>query len=1205
MPRRLSVALAALVVGVVSILAPHPVQAQRGQESISIWEVYIDDQSDVDLLQAGGYDLLEGKGDGYLLVLGEDSVAVELRQLGLQVRRQRELTERPGVERRTAASGEITALAATFYGGYRTVVEHYQHLNDVAAAYPNLATVYDYGDSWLKTQGRANPNELRVICLTAKQTGDCALNPNSVKPRAVIMAAIHARELQTSEMAWRLIDHLTQGYGTDADVTHMMDTTEIWIIPVANPDGREIVESGGNNPYMQRKNANDTFGNCSEPPTTTNHHGVDLNRNASTSDWGGTGTSTNPCAQTYPGTGPASEPEQQALEALFQDLWPDQKGSASSPAPDTATGSFITIHSSGELILLPGGQGGMSPNDAQLRAYAFRMGHYNGYESGTGAEILYGTTGTTDDWVYYDLGVASVTYELSPSGGSCGGFDPLFSCMDALWNLNRDALLYSVKVAETPYLTSRGPTTTSVSAGSTVEQGESLALSAVVNDNAYGNSGVSRPSAVNVTQAEYYVDTPPSSGGSPVAMSSADGSFNESSETATASVDTSGLGLGDHTLYVRGRNGNGFWGPVQAVSFTVTTPTDDPPVADDQSVSTPVDASVGITLTASDPEGQALTYAVASGPANGSLNGTAPNLTYTPDAGYSGSDSFTFTANDGTNTSAPATVSITVGIPVGPIFSDDFETDLGWTTNPDGSDTATTGIWERANPEPTSYNGAKQLGTTTSGSNDLVTGATAGSSVGTNDIDNGTTSIESPAIDLPAGATLDLSFDWYFAHTSNSSSADFLRVTVQGSSNQTVLNQTANGTDRDGSWQRSSFDISSFAGQTVTLLIEAADGAGGSIVEAGVDTLLIEAQAPPSQPPTANSQSVSVDEDGSVAITLTGSDPEGDPLTYSVASSPGNGTLTGSGANRTYTPNADYNGSDSFTFVVNDGSSNSAPATVSIAVNPVNDAPSATDVSASTSENTAVAVTLDGADIDGDPLSYSITSGPTNGTVSGSGANRTYTPDSGFVGTDSFVYQVSDGTATDQATVTVTVSAVAGVVFSDDFETNLGWITNPGGSDTATTGQWEVADPAQTSYNGVIQQLGTTASGSRALVTDGRSGSSVGTYDIDNGTTSVRSPDIALPSGANLTLSFNYYLAHLFNSSSADFLRVSVVGSSDSQVVYEELGSPDDDAGSWAPFSTTINSFAGQTVHILVEASDSSGGSLVEAGIDDLLIEAG
>ncbi len=1220
--RRLLAVFAVLAIAATALVAPSPASAHRSDgaevsSALSIWRVYVDGPEDSQRLADSGFDLLEGWGDGFLYVLGENDVAVALRQQGFRVERDRDLTPLPGIGRDRiegqahghdstgGAQAEMSvAQALTYYGGYRTVVEHYAHLDSVASTYPGLATVYDYGDSWLKSQGRSGANDLKVICLTNKQAGDCALSPTSAKPRATIMAAIHARELQTSEMAWRLIDHLTQGYGVDPDVTHMMDTTEIWIIPVANPDGREIVESGGNSPYMQRKNANDSVGNCSIPPTSSNHHGVDLNRNASTHNYGGTGTTTNPCAQTYRGTDPASEPEQQALEALFRNLWPDQKGAVSSAAPDTATGSFITIHSSGQLILLPPGAGGTAPNNDQLRAYAFRMSHYNGYQTGTGPEILYGVTGSTDDWVYYDLGVASVTYELSPSSGTCGGFDPAYSCMDALWNLNRDALLYSVKVAETPYLTSRGPTTTSAAAGS-VEQGESATATAVVNDNAYGNSGFSRPAAQTVTQVEYYLDVPPSEGGTPVAMAASDGSFNETNETATASIDTSGLAVGDHTIFVRGRNAAGFWGPIQATSFSVITPTDDPPVADDQSLSTPVDAPLAITLTATDPEGQALTYAVTGGPSNGSLSGAAPNLTYTPDGGFSGSDSFTFTANDGTNTSAPATVSITVGVPVGPIFEDDFETDKGWTTDPDGNDPATTGMWERGNPEATNYNGAKQLGTTTSGVNDLVTGRLAGSGVGSWDIDSGETSIESPPIELPAGASLELSFDWYFAHTSNSSADDYLTVTVQGVSDQVVLDQRANGTDRDAAWQRTTVDISSFAGQTVTLLIAAADGGGGSIVEAGVDSLLIEALAPPSQPPTANSQSVSVNEDGSVAITLTGSDPEGDPLTFSVQSAPTNGTLSGSGANRTYTPNANYNGSDSFTFVANDGSSNSSPATVSITVDPVNDAPTAQNVSASTAQDTAVAVTLDGDDIDGDSLTYTIVSGPSDGSLSGSGVNRTYTPDAGFTGTDSFVYQVSDGTANAQATVTITVSAVSGVVFEDDFETNQGWITNPGGSDTATTGQWEVADPSQTSYNGVVQQVGTTTSGSQALVTDGRSGSSVGTYDIDNGVTSVRSADIALPAGANLTLSFNYYMAHLFNSSSADFFRVTVVGTSGSQVMYEEFGDSVDDAGSWAAFSGGISQFAGQTVYILVEAADASGGSLVEAGIDDLLIEAG
>ena len=74
------------------------------------------------------------------------------------------------------------------------------------------------------------------------------------------------------------------------------------------------------------------------------------------------------------------------------------------------------------------------------------------------------------------------------------------------------------------------------------------------------------------------------------------------------------------------------------------------------------------------------------------------------------------------------------------VYSDTFETATGWTTNPGGTDTATTGQWERGDPEATTSSGAKQLGTTVSGANDLVTGRLAGASAGDYDIDGGMTS---------------------------------------------------------------------------------------------------------------------------------------------------------------------------------------------------------------------------------------------------------------------------------------------------------------------------------------------------------------------------------------------------------------------------------------------------------------------------------
>jgi hypothetical protein len=176
------------------------------------------------------------------------------------------------------------------------------------------------------------------------------------------------------------------------------------------------------------------------------------------------------------------------------------------------------------------------------------------------------------------------------------------------------------------------------------------------------------------------------------------------------------------------------------------------------------------------------------------------------------------------------------------VFSDDFEIDRGWTANPAATDTATTGRWERANPETTTSGGTKQQGTTTSGSFDLVTGGTAGAAAGDNDIDGGTTSIRSPVIAIPAGGTVTLSLAFYFAHATNSSTADFFRVQIVGATTQTVIEELGSTANDDAAFVTRSVDISAFAGQSVRILISAADAATGSLVEAAVDDVLITRQ---------------------------------------------------------------------------------------------------------------------------------------------------------------------------------------------------------------------------------------------------------------------------------------------------------------------------------------------------------------------------
>jgi hypothetical protein len=176
------------------------------------------------------------------------------------------------------------------------------------------------------------------------------------------------------------------------------------------------------------------------------------------------------------------------------------------------------------------------------------------------------------------------------------------------------------------------------------------------------------------------------------------------------------------------------------------------------------------------------------------------------------------------------------------IFFDDFETEKGWTRNPLGTDTATLGLWERGDPAATTSTGTKQLGTTVSGVNDLVTGRLAGAAAGDHDVDGGVTTIQSPAITLPSTGALTLSFSYYLAHGSNASSADFLRVRIVGSTTATVFERLGAATNVDGAWASSSVNLGSFAGQTVRIRIEAADASTASLVEAGVDDVRVVQQ---------------------------------------------------------------------------------------------------------------------------------------------------------------------------------------------------------------------------------------------------------------------------------------------------------------------------------------------------------------------------
>jgi carboxypeptidase T len=170
----------------------------------------------------------------------------------------------------------------------------------------------------------------------------------------------------------------------------------------------------------------------------------------------------------------------------------------------------------------------------------------------------------------------------------------------------------------------------------------------------------------------------------------------------------------------------------------------------------------------------------------------------------------------------------------GPLF-DDFEVARGWSVNPGGTDAVRGGAWQRADPAATAY----QDGSPPSGRAMLVTGAAAGSSASANDLDGGPTTVRSPAIALPDPVG-SLTFRYYLAHASNSTSADSFRAYVEEGGTRTLVRRELGGASTDGpSWTTVSVPLTPWAGQTIRIVFVAEDRGTASTVEAAVDDVRI------------------------------------------------------------------------------------------------------------------------------------------------------------------------------------------------------------------------------------------------------------------------------------------------------------------------------------------------------------------------------
>jgi hypothetical protein len=309
---------------------------------------------------------------------------------------------------------------------YHTYPELTAELHAIAAAHPDIAKLSSIGKSY---QGR----ELWML----KISDNVAQDEN--EPEVLITGLTHAREHLTVEQALALINWLVNGYGSDPKITNLVNTTEIWVAPMLNPDGGQYDIRKGSY-HLWRKNRQPTPGSAAI--------GTDINRNYGYR-WGCCGgSSSNPYAITYRGPHAWSTPEARAERDFVLSRI---VGGKQQIVLD------IAFHSFGGQILYPYEYTTKDiPSDMTKRdhkalvALAHGVAARNGYTAMQGSS-LYITDGSFGDWAYGSQRILHLTIELMPRTTSEGGFYPKGSQIGPLTKANRGALLWFIAQAQCPY----------------------------------------------------------------------------------------------------------------------------------------------------------------------------------------------------------------------------------------------------------------------------------------------------------------------------------------------------------------------------------------------------------------------------------------------------------------------------------------------------------------------------------------------------------------------------------------------------------------------------------------------------------------------------------------------------------------------------------------------------------------------------------
>ncbi|MGA1841312.1 MAG: Ig-like domain-containing protein, partial [bacterium] len=400
------------------------------------------------------------------------------------------------------------------------------------------------------------------------------------------------------------------------------------------------------------------------------------------------------------------------------------------------------------------------------------------------------------------------------------------------------------------------------------------------------------------------------------------------------------------------------------------------PVALEKSISVYEGTPIDILLVSTDTENDPLSYIIITQPAHGNLSGKAPDLTYTPDAGYSGSDSFSFKVNDGIADSNIAQVVITIYPLEGPPDNDPITNCAIYEDSEDG----TIQGWIIYDEDPSGASISNVFDIDRQSRVIELKGSFRDYCYLLHNVDG---SKWNNLSQFTAGWRMKCSryFIVYFnIHTTAGDKYLYYTPVDRDSlGSGYYIHHGVGSKVTDGHWY-------SFERNLQADLEEAQPGA--SILEVNgfmvygsgrVDDIILckdtsadSGDIPSNSPPIADNKSLITDEDTAINITLTGTDTDLDPLSYTVITHPLHGTLSGTAPTLTYSPNANYNGTDNFTFKANDGQGDSNIATVNITIIPVNDPPVASAKAFDTQEDVAINNTLSASDIDGDWLTYSI-----------------------------------------------------------------------------------------------------------------------------------------------------------------------------------------------------------------------------------------